>query len=270
VPEELTPARLRDLTPPPVDADASKHDRGTVAVIGGTAETPGAVLLAGIAALRAGAGRVRVATDPACAVEVGVAFPEARVFTFDDAPTAGVVLIGPGIIECDDSMLERTIDDLDSRALLLVDAGALASAGRHPEWIRQLDGRCALLPNPDEMALLGVEDVRSAAERFGAVVAARGPDTWIAAPDGSLLVDRHGGPGLATSGSGDVASGLAAGFSARGADPVAAVAWAAAVHGRAGERLGGVGFLARELLDEVRPAIADLLAFSGPGSTLFG
>jgi ADP-dependent NAD(P)H-hydrate dehydratase len=268
VPTELTPAVLAELAPPEPDGDASKHDRGSVLVVGGSPETPGAVLLAGVAALRAGAGRVRIATAPDCTVALGVAFPEARVFALDYTRAAEIaelaagcdaVLLGPGILDVD--RCEGVLDAVTSSmvdGVLVVDAGVLPAAGQHPAWIRRLGGRALLVPNPDEFALLGVEDARSAADRFDAVVSVRGPETWIAAPDGTLLVDRRGTPGLATSGSGDVAAGLAAGFGARGATPVGAAAWSAAVHGRAGERLGPVGFLARELLDEVRPAILEL------------
>ena len=94
--------------------------------------------------------------------------------------------------------------------------------------------------------------------RICATVAVRGPETVIAGPGGEWYVDRHGTVGLATSGSGDVAAGLAAGFAARGADPVTAAVWAAAVHGLAGERLGGPGFLARELLDVVPAVLSEV------------
>lgn len=167
---------------------------------------------------------------------LGVALPEVRVFALDHTCAAEVAELAAG---CD---------------AVLLGPGVLPAAGRHPDWIRRLGGRALLVPNPDELALLGAEDARSAADRFEAVVSVRGPETWIAAPDGTVFVDRRGTPGLATSGSGDVDAGLAAGFGARGASTIGAAAWSAAVQGRAGERLGPVGFLARELLDEIRPA----------------
>jgi hydroxyethylthiazole kinase-like uncharacterized protein yjeF len=264
----VTTALLADLAPPSPEDDASKHDRGSVLVVGGSPETPGAVVLAGVAALRAGAGRVRIATSPDSAVAVGVAVPEARVFAFDHTRSAEIaelatgcdaVLLGPGIVDVEhcDVLLEAVTSAM-VKGILVVDAGALPAAGRHPKWIHRLGGRALLVPNADELEVLRVEDARSAADRYGAVVSVRGPETWIAVPDGTVLIDRRGTPGLATSGSGDVAAGLAAGFGARGASPVGAAAWSAAVHGRAGERLGAVGFLARELLDEVRPAILEL------------
>jgi len=258
-PVEVTGAVLAELAPPEPDGDANKHDRGTAVVVGGSCETPGAVLLAGVAALRAGAGRLRPVVDESCVAPLGVAVPEARVSPIDgDVPDGDAVLIGPGLL--DDRDVEPIVDAVTTRrdVVVVLDARAVAIARRHPDWIRRLDGRALLVPNPNELEDLGVEDVRSAAEHFGAVVAARGPETWIATPDGEMYVDRHGTAGLATSGTGDVASGLALGLVARGASPLGAAVWAAALHGRAGERLGGAGFLARQLLDEISAAWRDL------------
>lgn len=252
----LVDARLlRELAPPEPDDDASKHDRGTVVVVGGSCETPGAVLLAGLAALRAGAGRLRLVTDASCVAALGVAVPEARVSSFGSDLDGDVLLVGPGMLGPEPEIVDRVTS---TGTTCVLDAGALAVAGQHPEWVRRLEGRALLVPNPGELELLGAEDAPSAAKRFGATVAVRGPETWIATPEGDVYVDRHGTAGLATSGSGDVAAGLAAGFLARGATPAGAAAWMAAAHGRAGERLGGCGFLARELLDELPRAMADL------------
>src|SRR6187397_2010574 len=73
----------------PVESDGDKYSRGTVLVIGGSAMTPGAVLLAGRAALWMGAGRLQIATVRDIAIPVGVALPEAMVLPFDTVPTTG-------------------------------------------------------------------------------------------------------------------------------------------------------------------------------------
>jgi len=84
---------------------------------------------------------------------------------------------------------------------------------------------------------------------------------WIADPAGDrpVLHVRTGGPGLGTSGSGDVLAGAVAGLAARGSSPEGAAVWGVHLHGVAGDRLaaGGapVGFLARELLDELHRAL---------------
>jgi len=265
-PVEVTPAVLAALPLPEHDDEASKHDRGSVLVVGGSDETPGAVLLAAIAAMRAGAGRLRIATTPSCAAGLGIAVPEARVVGSlepDDVAEltdgSAAVLLGPGVLDVDGH--EPVVDAVTSSmtdGVLVLDAGALPAAGRHPEWVRRLDGRVLLVPNPGELEALRTEDARSAAQRFGATVAVRGAETVIATPAGDWYVDRHGCVGLATSGSGDVAAGLAVGFAARGADPLTAAVWCAAVHGLAGERLGPPGFLARELLDVVPAVLSEV------------
>jgi NAD(P)H-hydrate repair Nnr-like enzyme with NAD(P)H-hydrate dehydratase domain len=101
-----------------------------------------------------------------------------------------------------------------------------------------------------------------AARRFGAVVALKGAESWIATPDGPLYHYTGGTVGLATSGSGDTLAGVIAGLAARGASPTTAAVWGVYLHGAAGRalarRMGRVGFLARELLDEIPPLLRRL------------
>lgn len=176
----VTPAVLGDWPLPAPDDGGDKHTRGTVLVVGGAVSTPGAVLLAGLAALRVGAGRPRVATAPRLQVPLGVALPEAG--------TLGL------------------------------------AAGEDGE----LDARCA-----DQL-----------------VQAANAGDTVVP------------GPGLAISGSGDVPVGLVGGLLALGAEPDQAAVWGQHIHAAAGDRLAGrlgrLGFLAGELLDEVPRVLSGL------------
>jgi ADP-dependent NAD(P)H-hydrate dehydratase len=234
-----------DLELPRHDDDASKRDRGTALVIAGTAETPGAAMLAGLAALRVGAGRLQIATDPSVATALAVAIPEARVLSVDDVgpslDRADAILVGPGCSE-DDDLFELVCSK--ATGTVIVDAGALPSLHRRGA----LRMPAIATPNATEMQPFG-DDVRDVAARLGCVVARRDASTTIAHPDGRVWIDESGCLGLATSGSGDVAAGIMVGLAARGASPEAAAVWAARLHGRAGERLGGIGFLARELLD---------------------
>jgi hydroxyethylthiazole kinase-like uncharacterized protein yjeF len=132
-----------------------------------------------------------------------------------------------------------------------------------------------LTPHRGEMAALTgcrkdtVDDeplavARHVAARFRAVVALKGAETFVVTPDGQAWRHESHTPGLATSGSGDVLAGIIAGLLARGCSPAQATVWAVAVHAAAGERLaqriGRLGFLARELADEVAPALAALEA----------
>jgi hydroxyethylthiazole kinase-like uncharacterized protein yjeF len=126
--------------------------------------------------------------------------------------------------------------------------------------------RLILTPHAGEMAhLLGAAKdaildnacaaARDAARNWNAVVALKGGTTFIAAPNGDAWRHDGGNVGLATSGSGDVLAGIIAGLAARGATVTQAVAWGVALHARAGEilaaRIGPIGYLAREITDEI-------------------
>src|SRR5690606_32976141 len=83
-PRELHARRLRRMPLPEPDAGGDKEDRGRLVIVGGGRELPGPLLLAGTAALRAGAGKVQLAAPASLAIPLGVAFPEARVFSLPE------------------------------------------------------------------------------------------------------------------------------------------------------------------------------------------
>jgi hydroxyethylthiazole kinase-like uncharacterized protein yjeF len=280
----LTADWLRTVPLPLPAEDDDKSQRGTVLVVGGCAEVPGAVLLAGEAALRAGAGRLQLATARSVALNLALAVPEALVVALDEttggciAPGAArallprlgrcsAALIGPGLpADGADALTTAMLDGVEPGLGLVLDAGGLSEMASRPEALRRHAGQTVITPHGGEMArLLGVsrEEVsadplraaRRAAELLGAVVAMKGAQTWIVAPRGEVLSCTHGHVGLATSGSGDTLAGVIAGLLARGADPLRATAWGVWLHAEAGHRLarrvGPLGFLARELLAEV-------------------
>ena len=284
-PDVVTTALLRAWAPQEPGPDGDKHSRGTVAVVGGTTSTPGAVLLAGLGALRAGAGRLQVLTVDTTSVALAVALPEAMV---QGLPTDGAgsvspqaapqlvealqsvdaVVLGPGLAGKDGvrELLARVLPELPRETTVVLDAIALTAVAGAPELLAPVADRTVLTPNSGELAALldGRElDEREAsvqaAERYGAVVSSRG---WVICPDGRSWREESGGIGLGTSGSGDVLAGLVGGLLARGADPAQAAVWGQYLHSAAGDRLtarlGRLGFLARELLDEV-PAVLSTL-----------
>jgi ADP-dependent NAD(P)H-hydrate dehydratase len=254
-----------------------------VLVVGGGLVMAGAVMLAGVAALRAGAGKLQLATSEGAIVALSVAMPEARVFalpqTADGRPTADgaqvlaqhvkgcdALLIGPGMMR-DEEGMARALLDLAPTQPMVLDAGALNAvedAGSRP-------GGLVLTPHSGEMARLlkqtrseieadPLAAAREAAGRFGAVIVMKGARTHVVSPDGAAGLYAGGGVGLGVSGSGDVLGGLIAGLLARGVPPFEAAAWGVFLHGEAGARLskrvGTLGFLAREIAAEV-PAVMD-------------
>jgi ADP-dependent NAD(P)H-hydrate dehydratase len=282
----VTRALLRRFALPAPDDDDDKDARGRVLAIGGSAETPGALLLSGVAALRAGAGKLQLATVRSAAPALGVAVPESLVVSLpqsrqgeisgqaaartlaDRAGKVDALLIGPGMSSdrAARAMIGLLVRRLGERATLVLDAAAIGALRRDAGALRSLRGRVVLTPHAGEMAALLGETkeqveaqpasfARRAAERFGAVVALKGAESWIAEPEGSLYHYTGGSVGLATSGSGDTLAGIVAGLAARGAPALHAAVWGAWLHGAAGRlltrRIGPIGFLARELLDEV-------------------
>jgi hydroxyethylthiazole kinase-like uncharacterized protein yjeF len=291
----VTAALLRRWQIPQPSEDADKQDRGIALVVGGAVEVPGALLLAGVAALRAGAGKLQIAGPRSAATALGVAVPEARVFSLPEtgegfldkkagvrvaecAGQANAILIGPGMLGEDAiiSFMEALLPRLGGKQVV-IDAIAL-SALRGSRFRFTEDMQVVLTPNPAEMAKItgatkeAVEaDPRGAAmtvaQDLNAVVALKGPETFIATPYGEVFRYSEGDVGLATSGSGDILAGILVGFLARGATLDQAAVWAVYLHGAAGNRLqrrmGPIGFLARELSDEV-PAIMSSLSSRRP------
>lgn len=264
--ETLTAELLRDWPLPALSDDDDKTDRGSVHVVGGTVTTAGAVLLAGVAALRVGAGRLAMTTVEETAVALSVAVPEAmvvgvpsdhgamRACRLEHQPDA--VVVGPGM--SDPADVVRTVIASSGDAAVVLDAGALHDL---PD---DLPGQCVLTPNAAELQSFGSghdsEDLAvSAATARGAVVATHG---WVAAPDGRLWRHDAGSVALGTSGSGDVLAGIIGGLLARGAEPAQAACWGLWLHGQAAAELaprhGRVGLLARELLDVLPGLLEDL------------
>ncbi|RJK96300.1 NAD(P)H-hydrate dehydratase [Vallicoccus soli] len=288
-PVVVTPGLLRERWPLP-EPGSDKESRGRTLVIGGSTSTPGAVLLAAEAALRAGAGKLQVATTASTAVALGVALPEAMVLGLPEAGDGGLdpagadrvgelveqasaVLVGPGATG-PDATRELVVALLPRvRGALVLDALGLVAVTADPDCLAELSGRVVLTPNVRELALtlqrgedeVGEDPLGAALElarRSGAVVATGGGTSYTARPDGACWQDDTGGGGLGVSGSGDVMAGIVTGLAARGADPAQAAVWAQHVHGRCGDRLaaavGHLGFLARELPPEVPRVLAEL------------
>ena len=275
-PIRLDAGLLRAFPLPPISEDGDKEDRGRALVIGGSREVPGAAILAGVAALRAGAGKLQIVTEDEVAVAIGVAVPEARVSAGSPLASvreAGSVTLGCGMTP--GPALDRLLAELlgcDAAVPLVLDAAALGCLADVAEEVGAWRGGVTLLPHRGEMArlleceLAEVEAdplgaVRKAAARYRAVALVKGRFSFIAAPDGRAFCFEGGGIGLATSGSGDVLAGLVGGLAARGADVLTATLWGVWLHGEAGriltERVGRVGFLAREIA-ELAPALLDV------------
>lgn len=284
----VSPALLRAWALP--EPKGAKRSRGQVLVVGGARSTPGAVMLGGLAALRAGAGVLHLATAASTAVAVAVAIPEAGVTGLAESASGAVlgssaallakqlsssdaVLIGPGLDDGEQArdLLLGIIPQLPDRASVVLDAFALGSLRSAGQRIEPVAGRLVLTPNTTELALLAgiaeddIDDVpsvvRAVAASYSCVVTCHG---IIAGADGGFYDTAAGHAGLGTSGSGDVLAGAITGLLARGADPMQAACWGTYLHAAAGDRLaarvGRLGFIARELLAEIPLVLTELAA----------
>ncbi|MFJ6538667.1 NAD(P)H-hydrate dehydratase [Paenarthrobacter sp. NPDC091711] len=292
-PTLVTPSLLRDW-PLPAPGD-DKYSRGAVLVIGGARSTPGAALLAGTSALRAGAGKITLAVAESVAAQVGVALPECgsmglpenadgsvtgeglhRISSYVER--ADAILVGPGLDDLDltESLLRALLEQEESGTeggpAVVLDAFALAGLVKMEDEVAPWRGRLILTPNPTEAGILlgrDVEDLGGAvldiAERFDAVVSCQG---FIAGPspansgESRLWKITTGYGGLGTSGSGDVLAGAIAGLRARGTSDAQAACWGTHLHAAAADRLasklGPLGFLARELADQLPALMLEL------------
>lgn len=278
--ERVTPDVLREWGLP--DPGNSKKTRGRVMVVGGSRRSPGAILLAGEAALRVGAGRLGLVVPLSIEAQIGVVIREAAIFALperaadpieghlrDELAAADAVLVGPGFDEPDEtrSTVEAVADA--GVSCLVLDAFGL---GVLPDIDRaRLPETLILNPNEEEAALLlgrslsgdsegrRLRDLAEIAERFEAVVNCYGD---VVEPSGASWRVAAGGPGLGTSGSGDVLAGAIAGMAARGLPAARAAVWASWAHASAGDRLTvhpGLGFLAGDLARELTPTITSAL-----------
>jgi len=245
-----------------------KGTHGRLLVIGGGAGMPGALRLAGEAALRVGSGLVTVAGAPDNLVAVAATRPEliylpvSASTSLDDAIRAcDVLAIGPGLGTGD--WARRVWSQVRSAAMpAVVDADALnllaANPGKLPaDWI--------ITPHPGEAArLLGVDvravqadrpgSARELHSKFGAVAVLKGAGTLVACAAGLAICDR-GNPGMATAGMGDVLTGVIAGLRAQCGDSAEAARLGVLVHALAGDSAaqgGQRGLIASDVIGELR------------------
>lgn len=234
----------------PLEHDAHKNSRPRVAVIGGSAQYPGAPQLSAIAALRSGAGLVRLLLPENAPIKTPLAIIPCFTRNFSEAEelvrNSDIAVIGPGWNNGNPEILQTL---LNGDKTVVADADALNLIARNP-WLIQRSGAAPLIitPHPGELARLQqafqlspaatrMEAARQMAQHCNAIVVLKGARTVVASPDNFIAVNSSGSPALATAGSGDVLSGVIAATAGRlnGMDLFKAVCAAVFLHGLAGE-----------------------------------
>ncbi len=255
-------ARPRLAAPAP---DSHKYRRGMVAIVAGA--MPGAPILSAEAAMRAGAGYVKLLSEHS--------HPDAPAeLVVDSGPLAsaiaderfGATLVGPGLGR-DGSARDRLLTALDPLRPMVLDADALHLL----DW-DALEGvaasRLLLTPHEGELSALckalGVsgdgklDRVTGLRDATGATVLAKGPDTVLAPGGGGLVFFRAASSWLSAAGTGDVLAGIAAARLSHHGDPAAAAEEAVWIHGEAA-RMAGPAFTAGELARATARALASFL-----------
>ncbi|MEI6668772.1 MAG: NAD(P)H-hydrate dehydratase [Acidobacteriota bacterium] len=264
--EFVIPEEARRLLPGRL-ADAHKGSFGHVALVAGSRGKTGAAHLAGMAALRSGAGLATIATPNSCLpiiasmgaeyMTVGLAENADGTVSRRASPAIGalscdVLAVGPGLgagahqRACVLDALARSIKPL------VLDADALNVLVGHASRLRSRKGQVIIVtPHPGEMARLIEGSVASVqanrlavasdfARTRGVIVILKGYRTIVAAPDGRVFINSTGNAGMATGGSGDVLTGMVAAWVAQLSDPVDACRLAVFLHGAAGDLAASV------------------------------
>lgn len=251
--------------------DANKANFGRILVIGGDVGMSGAVRMAGEAALRAGAGLVKIATHPQHAATLNVDRPELMVkpvFTPEELTPlleeATHLVLGPGLGQSEWALSLWT-QALMADKPILMDADALNILSQQPcqtpSWV--------LTPHPGEAArLLGVSieaiqadrpsAVRDLQERYQGIVVLKGHHTLICDGGEILYQCQQGNPGMATAGMGDVLSGIIIGLMPQCQSVIDAVCLGVALHAAAGDKAaeaGERGLIATDLFPYIQEVL---------------
>lgn len=288
----------RDVAPfvAPRLPSAHKGDFGHLLVVAGSRGKTGAAALAGQAALRSGAGLVTVATAESALPTVAATMAElmteplaetdtgsisAGAFDYDRfrkiAESKDVLALGPGLSQHPETVgfVRRVVRDF--RQPMVLDADALNALAGTPEALDGRGRKLVVTPHPGEMARLTglstadvqarrVETARALARAHSLYVVLKGRRTLVAEPGGQVYVNPTGNPGMATAGTGDVLTGIIAGFMAQFADrPLESVLSAAVyLHGLAGDlaaaEMGEMPLAAGDLIHAFPRAIRKVLS----------
>ncbi len=290
----LAPAEYAALLPPR-RSDTHKYRCGSVLVVAGSRAFGGAAALAGLGALRSGAGLVAVAAPELLEGSLRALLPEALLLPLPVTPAGTVapvdadlsarllarrdaVAIGPGL-GADPGTDRWIVDFLGGLSLpVVVDADAFTAFGRLGVAPRTGGGEVVVTPHAGELAgVIGIpaaeverrrlELAPELAARWGVTLLLKGSPALVATPDGALHFNPPGDDALAHGGTGDVLTGLIGGLLAQGLGAREAALLGAWLHGRAGEIAALPGsrrsVLAREVAAALPVAYAELEVRSG-------
>jgi ADP-dependent NAD(P)H-hydrate dehydratase / NAD(P)H-hydrate epimerase len=290
----LSDAALARRFLPERPVSGHKGTFGKLLVVAGCASYAGAPYLTSVAAARAGAGLLRIATARSVHPIVASKFTEATFAVLPETEGGAIsqqalprlkellredfdcLLIGPGLSQDWETRLlveELLLGGVQLPPRVVIDADGLNNIAIRPDWPERLPRGCVLTPHPAEfgrLANLSIHEVlanrfelaREKARQWGQVVVAKGANTIIAAPDGRVVIDPGASPLIGTAGTGDVLAGTIAGLLTQGAPAwegaVAATRVCSLAAARLAPELGRAGMLASDLHDQIPRAMREL------------
>ncbi len=275
----------------PCEKNDHKGHGGTILILAGSRGMTGASVLAAKAALRSGAGLVRIACEEKLNDLYEQMLPEATTISYPidenghlthDAEEilksqmtgADVIVAGPGWGKSKGREAYLSFLLQTSNKPMVLDADALNILSEHPEWFTQSMSPWIMTPHPGEMARLTgltVEEInqnrlkvtKTFAEKWKATILLKGAGTVIADENGEVWINSTGNPGMATGGSGDVLAGMIAALCHRTDSGLKAAAAAAYLHGFSGdiaaEFMGMTGIIAGDLIEFLPAAIKKVI-----------
>jgi NAD(P)H-hydrate epimerase len=237
----------------PRNVFAHKGNFGHALLIAGAYQKMGAAVLAAKACLKTGVGLLTCHIPQTGYQIMQISAPEAMIsidqsdVIFSDIPDLSkynAIGVGPGIGEKPNTLLAMKALINQIKVPAVFDADALNAIAKHPELLEKLPKHSILTPHPKEFErLFGVsensyqefEKLTEAAKRYQLIIVLKGAYTRIALPDGRVLFNSTGNPGMATGGSGDVLTGMILSFLAQNYAPEDAAIIAVYLHGAAGD-----------------------------------
>ena len=268
---------------PKRSVDSHKGDFGHVLVIAGSAGYTGAAYLASQASALSGAGLVTLAVGRSIYDIMAVKLTEVMVRPFFETKDFSLsllaerdllsfsqnitaVAIGPGISQNKETqhLVRNLLTKLNKP--MVIDADGITAIAGHHELLKDAKAPVVLTPHPGEMARLIGKDIAeiqknrkdialSTAALYNTVLVLKGRNTVVAGPKGELYENQTGNPGMATGGTGDVLTGMIAGFAAQGLDLFSASVLGVYFHGLAGDAAsrekGVLSLLASDLLNKL-------------------
>lgn len=272
-------------------AVAHKGDFGRVFILAGSRGMTGAAHLAGMGALRSGAGLVTIGIPEAVYLVIAKRESELMIRPFPSTPhgtlslkgflgvkkfcvTQNVLAIGPGLSQ--DVTTQKLIRKVlqATKLSLVVDADALNALKGHPKTLDACRGRAVLTPHPGEFSRVfggklddsdGLRKKRAVAvaQKHGVVIVLKGHRTVVAGPGGECYINTTGNPGMATAGSGDVLTGMIAALVGQGIACFEAACLGVHIHGLAGDmaaaKVGQTSLIAGDLLRFLSRAFKSLV-----------